>query len=166
MPIVLKPTALIMHHWRQPDQTSPQEEHQAWKLIMWPCSTLASEPCSCPASSSVWVKYFFISRKMPITPPKKLSKMTFLFTKVGVWSVLTNMTPHEDKRNKQIQDNQTLMQVRHSFFTNESRWDLPLSLLQRFTSVFGRGGLLHFLCPLLPFPSPYLEPGYRYLSIR
>lgn len=66
----------------------------------------------------------------------------FLFC-VGVWSVLTNMTPHEDKRNKQIQDNQTLM--------------------QRFTSVFGRGGLLHFLCPLLPFPSPYLEPGYRML---
>ena len=55
---------------------------------------------------------------MPITPPPKVfvQKMTFLFTKVGVWSVLTNMTPHEDKRNKQIQDNQTLMQVRNSFF--------------------------------------------------
>ena len=66
-----------MHHWRKPDQTSPQEEHQAWKLIMWPCSTLALEPCSCLASFSVWVKYFFISRKMLIKPPKFVFSIFF-----------------------------------------------------------------------------------------
>lgn len=70
----------------------------------------------------------------------------FLFC-VGVWSVVTNMTPHEDKREKR-----------------EHLREEPLTISQKFTSVFGDGGLLHFLFPLLPFASPYLEPGYRMLS--
>ena len=128
------------HHHHHNHHRHLQEEHPAWKPIMWVCSILASEPCSCRASYSAWV--FLLASQNNHHPsasiaqrktlpeylphikvwvkqssnfalwPNSKSKITkMILIKVGVWSVLTNMTPHEDKREKRVQDNQTLGQV-------------------------------------------------------
>lgn len=62
---------------------------------------------------------------------------------IGFISVFSGATPREAKKKVITED--------MIFMTNG----------QRFTNVFGKCGMLHFLCPFLPFPNPRVDEGYR-----
>ena len=69
--------------------------------------------------------------------------MSFFLFILGIISILRGTTPYEARKN--IND------------------VVRLDASEKFRSVFGTMGLLHFFFPLLPFEEPYLEPGYRRL---
>ena len=67
---------------------------------------------------------------------------------LGMTSVLTGKTPHEEKKKAKML----------------VRWEEPeedTSAYDNFLEVFGQCGFLHFLVPLVPFDAPKPPVGYR-----